>query len=219
MWHSPTMWLLFSTALPQGHICAFTSSSSQPLVHLLFLAGPGPLHEIALSEISRSPMGRANTFSFQLLLLAPRKSLGVPPSSPLLLSTRRSLIFILSSTYILCPANLPMGSIYLLGFLLYPSILSRLRYPTLFQLALLLLSPPCSPISFGWQPLFWHVPCFILPFQLSHVFCVLSGYIPSSALNTVFLVVLEHRSTFLATVICTASSCFTNFAFPSHTSA
>ena len=47
---------------------------------------------------------------------------------------------------------------------------------------------------------------------------VLSGYILSSALQTVFLVVLEHPSTFLAAVVCTVSKCYTctNFAFPSH---
>ena len=32
------------------------------------------------------------------------------------------------------------------------------------------------------------------------------------------LVVLEHPSIFFAAVICTVSSCFTNFAFPSNTS-
>ena len=47
---------------------------------------------------------------------------------------------------------------------------------------------------------------------------VLRGYIPSSALNTVLLVVLEHHSIFLAAIICTVSNCFTNFAFPSHSS-
>ena len=41
----------------------------------------------------------------------------------------------------------------------------------------------------------------------------------SSALHTVLLVVLEHTSTFLAVAICTFFSCFTNFAFPFHTSA
>ena len=33
-----------------------------------FLAGPGHLHESAVSAFSRSPMGRANTFSFLFLL-------------------------------------------------------------------------------------------------------------------------------------------------------
>ena len=47
---------------------------------------------------------------------------------------------------------------------------------------------------------------------------VLSGYIPNSALNTALFVVLEHPSISLAAVICTVSSCFTNFASPSHTS-
>ena len=63
---------------------------------------------------------------------------------------------------------------------------------------------PYSPISYGWQPLFWQVPYFIA--------------IPSSGLDTVLLVVLEHPSIFLAAVICAVSSCFTNFAFPSYTS-
>ena len=45
---------------------------------------------------------------------------------------------------------------------------------------------------------------------------VLSGYRPSSALDIVLLV-LEHPSIFLAAAICTVSSCFTNFAFPSYT--
>ena len=47
---------------------------------------------------------------------------------------------------------------------------------------------------------------------------VFSGYIPSYAHNTALLVVVDHASIFLAAVICTVSSCFTNFVFPSHTS-
>ena len=48
---------------------------------------------------------------------------------------------------------------------------------------------------------------------------VLSGYVPSFALNTVSLVVLEHLGILLAAVICTAvSNYFTNFASPSHIS-
>ena len=58
------------------------------------------------------------------------------------------------------------------------------------------------------------------PFNFPTPLFVLSGCIPSSSLNTVLLVVLEHRSIFLAAVICIVfSSWFTNFAFPSHTSA
>ena len=52
------------------------------------------------------------------------------------------------------------------------------------------------------------------------LYLFLSGYIPISALTTVLLVVLQHLSSFfLAAVICTASICSTNFAFPSHASA
>ena len=48
---------------------------------------------------------------------------------------------------------------------------------------------------------------------------VLSGYIPSSALDIVLLVVLEHPSTFLDSVICTDFQLFYQLrAFPSHVS-
>ena len=46
---------------------------------------------------------------------------------------------------------------------------------------------------------------------------VLGGYVPSSALSTVLLVVLEHAGIVLAAVISTVSICFTISAFPSHT--
>ena len=39
---------------------------------------------------------------------------------------------------------------------------------------------------------------------------VSSGYIPSSARNTVLLVVLEHPGNFLAAGVCTVSRCFTD---------
>ena len=44
-----------------------------------------------------------------------------------------------------CASQAPLKTVYLLGLLLNPSIFSRLRYPILFQLALLLISPiqPC----------------------------------------------------------------------------
>ena len=36
-------------------------------ISFFFLADPGPLHEIAVSAFSRSPLGRENTFSFLIL--------------------------------------------------------------------------------------------------------------------------------------------------------
>ena len=60
---------------------------------------------------------------------------------------------------------------------------------------------------------------YILPFQnFSHSYLFLSGCIPSPALNTLLLVVLEHPSTFSAAVIRTVSTCLTDFAFSSHAS-
>ena len=71
------MQVLLSTALAQVHNWA--SSSSFRLLPLLFLAGPGPLHERAFSAPSCGPFGRANTFSFLTLLLTNRIPLTVPP--------------------------------------------------------------------------------------------------------------------------------------------
>ena len=48
------------------------STTGIPGASFFFLAGPGPLHEIAVSAFSRSPLGRENTFSFLFLLLTPR---------------------------------------------------------------------------------------------------------------------------------------------------
>ena len=73
-----------------------------------FLAGPGPLHEIAVSAFSRSPLGRANTFSFLFLLLPPRKSFKCSSSFTLFLSASLSLIFIFSFTSVFYPANFSM---------------------------------------------------------------------------------------------------------------
>ena len=49
---------------------------------------------------------------------------------------------------------------------------------------------------------------------------VLGGFISSSALNAVLLLIaaLQHPSFFLAAAVCTVSNCFTSSAFPSHTS-
>ena len=105
-----------------------------------FLAGPGPLHEIAVTAFSRSPLGRANTFSFLFLLLTPRKSLECSSPFTLFLIASLSRISIFYFTSVLYPQT-SLWTASLLGFLLYPSMLYRLRYPTLFQLALLLLSP------------------------------------------------------------------------------
>ena len=58
----------------------------------------------------------------------------------------------------------------------------------------------------------------VLIFQRSHVSICFKWVHSHSALNAILLVVLEHPSTFLAAIICAVSSCFTNFAFPAHTS-
>ena len=78
---------------------------------------------------------------------------------------------------------------------------------------------PYSPISYGWRLLFLaYSSLYIAISTFSRFYLFSSGYIPTSSLNTVLLVVLEHPSIFLAAVICTVFQLFSNFAFPSHTS-
>ena len=57
----PLFWVLLSSALPKQQLCAPSSSSTRILVYLFRLsgAGPGLLHEIAVSAFSRNPLGRA----------------------------------------------------------------------------------------------------------------------------------------------------------------
>ena len=101
-----------------------------PTYWLTLLAGPGPLHENEVAAFSRSPLGRANTFSFPSLLVTPRISLNVPPCSPSFLA--------LDFTRLLSPikrlACTPQACLWtgpLLGFFLGPSRSVRLRYPNL----------------------------------------------------------------------------------------
>ena len=59
-----------------AHLGIFLLLSTAGNTTIFFLAGPGNLHEIAVSAFSRSPSGRANTFSF----LTPRISVSAPHS-------------------------------------------------------------------------------------------------------------------------------------------
>ena len=99
-------------------------------------------------------------------------------------------------------------------------MVSRLRYPILFQLALLLFSP-IQPyqLSLATSFLAYSLLCIAISsssrlylFQVSTILLLLLILYYSSCLS--ILVV------FLAAVICSVfscSSCCTNFAFPSHT--
>ena len=134
-----------------------------------FLTGRGPLHEMAFSAFSRSLLGRTNTFSSQFLL-TPRISLNALPL-PLLILTLFLLPFPL---LLLCTRqNFSMDK----ASSWFPPIsfraLYRLRYLTLFQLALSLLSPIRR--------------YFVMSIFLKSLL-VLSRRIPNSALNAVSLV-------------------------------
>ena len=187
-------------------------------VPLSFRAGQGSLHEIATSAFSRtdSPLGRANVFSFLFLLLNPCIISINVSSFTLFLSASFSLVSILSFTHVLCPANFSMDSISSwfppISFHAFSTTLSHLIPARPFvNFSHTALSAMAGNLFCG---MFLTLYCHFI-FLTSLVY--FSGYIPSSALHAVLLVVLEHPRTFLAAVICTVSSCFTNFAFPSHT--
>ena len=127
------MCVLLHIVVPHGHMCASTSSSSRLLV------GPGPLHKIAVSAFSRSPSGRADTFSFQYLPQPPHVSKCFSFFT-LFLSASLSLSSIVHFASVSCTRQISLWTVPLLGFL-NPSIFSRLRYPILFQLAIFLFSP------------------------------------------------------------------------------
>ena len=171
-------------------MCA--SPSSSPRLRVYFLAGRDPLHETAVSALSCSPLARANAFSFLFRALTPVNLSSVPPPCVLALAFPLVLSFF-TSVY---PANFSMDSISSwlppIPFHTFSTTLSDLipgrPFVTFSHTA---LSAMAGNLFFGE----FLTRYFILPFQLSHVF-VSSGYIPSSALNPVFLVVLEYPSTF-----------------------
>ena len=104
--------------------------------YFFFLAGPRPQHEVAVSEFWRSPVGHTNTFS----ILSSRISLEC--SSSFTLFSALVVPFFLSFPLLLsCTPQIHPWTLSLLGFLLFPSMLYRLRFPTLVQLAVSLHYP------------------------------------------------------------------------------
>ena len=162
------MWVLLSIALPHVHICASISSSSRLLVNLFLLSGR-----------SRLPT-RQRSFRVFAKSIGPCKYVFVP--IPSLNAPCISQVFFSDSTLFLSaiafPFFLPFTStsaLYLPGghhlFLVPPYILPyflNLAIPP-YSSSPFGYSLPYSSINYGWQPLFWHVPCFILSFQLFHI--------------------------------------------------
>ena len=148
--------------MQHGHMCASTSSSSRLLVYLFLLSGRSrSLHEIAVSAFPRSPLGRADTFSFQYLPQTPCISPSVSPFSPYLLAL--AVPFLLSFLLRLsCTHQTYLKIVPLLGLPLNPSLFSRLGHLILFQLALLSFSPiqPYQP----WLP--WLTTPFLTHYLL-----------------------------------------------------
>ena len=197
------MYLLFhlvSARLSLISILSFASvlyprnlSMGSIICHLVFVVYPSTL-STTLSHL----------IPLAFLLLSPTQPYQLWTASPFLAC---SLLYIAISTTcfkwvhsqssalnaVLYPRNLSMGSIIChLVFVVYPSTLSRLRYPTLFQLALLLLSPTQPYQLWKASPF---LACSSLYIAISTT-CFKWVHSQSSALNAVLLVVLGHPSTF-----------------------
>ena len=219
---------LYSIDLPQGHICAI-SSSSRLLAYLFLLSGRSrsPTRNRSFSVL-RCSLGGANTFSFQILLLTSRKYLSVPPLSPCFLALAFPLF-----KYLRVPPLSP--SFLALAFPLFLYVLLLLSCTPQISLWTVSLLPPTSFHTFSTTlshliparhfVTFSHTAVkagnlfFGIFFTLyCHINFVTSLFVFKWVHSQFLLVVLEHPSTFLAAAICTVSSCFTNCAFPSHTS-
>ena len=155
IFHIPLLCEFYSIVVPHGHTAS--TSSSLLLVNILFLVGPGPLHEIAVSAFSRSPLGRADTFSFQYLPSTPRISLTASPLSPyfLALAFPFLLLFLLLLS---CTGQTSLKTVPPLGLPLNPSI---------FQIL--------------WTTLSHHIPArpfmdYVIPSYSSSTFCYFLPY-------------------------------------------
>ena len=93
----------------------------------------------------------------------PRKYRTVPPPWPCFLELR---VAFTSRTSVLYPPNFCCGQQYffLTSSYILPYFVDFAIPPHSSSAFCYLL--PYSPSRCGWQPLFWHLPCFILPLQL-----------------------------------------------------
>ena len=141
--------------MPHGRICASMSASSRLLVYIFFFSGRSrsPARNRSFS-FSRSPLCRANAFSFQYLSSIPRVSLSASPLLPYFLAL--TVPFLLFFIYFcLVPAKrLYRQYIFLVSSLL-PYFLDYVVPSYSSSSFCYFLS--YSPISYGWQPLFWHI--------------------------------------------------------------
>ena len=100
-------------------------------------------------------------FSFLFTLLTPHKY------RPLSITLAFSL-FPSFRLRMFCTSQTSLGAVYLLAYILCPSIPPLLRHPILFKMEFFYCLP-YRPISYGWQPLFGRIAYIKLPFHFSHV--------------------------------------------------
>ena len=123
--HSPTIWALLYCFATRAHLCIFflfPSTTGIPLFSFSFLAGPGALHELAVSAFLRCPLGRANTFSFLSPFQSVLFSWQTKPFWPLFKSR---MLFYLGKHSILTPNYLEIELIFFAAVVKHASTLVK----------------------------------------------------------------------------------------------
>ena len=129
------------------------------------------LLESAVSTFSRSPSGRADTFSFLFLPSIPRICMSMYSSDATLFrSASFSLLSIHSSTSAMYFPNLQVDiTSFWFPPILFHTFSINYAIPPFSSSSFSNLLP-YSSIDSGRQPLFWRGPHFILQFQLPHIY-------------------------------------------------
>ena len=146
--HSPTMLVLLYFFATRAYLCIFFLLPTTGLPLPFFWQIEVPYTKSQLQHFRVAHWAVQNTLSFPSIILTPPISVSIPPLLPYFLSL--AFPFLLSFLLLLsCTLELLYGQYLFLvsSYKICASILSRLRYLTLFQLALLLLSPiqPSQP--------------------------------------------------------------------------
>ena len=164
----------------QGQICVCTSPFLRLLVYtrtsFFFRAGPGTLHEFAVSAFSLRPLARTKTLVFILVSSLDPVYLCVSPLPPYFLARAfsffLSLVLLLSCTW----PNVTMGSIPSwfppVSFHVFSTTLSHRPFVTFSHTDIYRYIQIYTDIyRYGWQPRFLacSLHTAVLPFQTSRV--------------------------------------------------
>ena len=173
MFHILLLCEFYSVALPtRAHLCIYFLLPATTGKSLFLLSGRSrsPTRNLSSCVFANKSIGSCKYVFIPIPSLNPPSISKSFSDSTVYLSATLAILPILPSTSALYLPNFPADIKSSWFPPICPSMFSQLRYPTLFQLALLWLSPIQLYQLYGWQPLSWYVPHFISLFQLPHVY-------------------------------------------------